>query len=175
MDYQRKKLFLKYDTVENRMNLYSVFVERGLQLLKNGGYFGFIIPNSILYNESYSKIRKLLLDNVCLEEIVRLPDNIFEGVKVETIILIFKKDKSKIENNSCKVLIYNQDKDIDFVSDENADNILSFKQKDWKKDGVINLNLDRNTKKVLKQIDESSKPLDYYCEFSLGLGAYSIR
>lgn len=80
-----KKLFSKYSTVENRMNLYSVFVERGLQLLKNGGYFGFIIPNSILINESYSKIRKLLLNNVCLEEIVRLPDNIFDGVKVETV------------------------------------------------------------------------------------------
>ncbi|BAB59876.1 TVG0739837 [Thermoplasma volcanium GSS1] len=50
-----KYLFSNYTTVENRMNPYSAFVERAANLLKNYGYFGFIIPNSILYNESYKK------------------------------------------------------------------------------------------------------------------------
>lgn len=167
-----RKLFAAYPTVENRMNLYSVFIERALQLLKNGGYFGFIIPNSILINESYSKIRKQLLDNVCLEEIVRLPDNVFEGVKVETIILIFRKDKKKIANNTCKVLIYNADDKIKVVNERNARSVLQFKQTDWQKEGVINLNLDKGTKKILKKIEENTKPLAYYCDFSLGLTPY---
>jgi len=167
-----RKLFANYPTVENRMNLYSVFVEKALQLLKNGGYFGFIIPNSILINESYSKIRKQLLNNVCLEEIVRLPDNIFEGVKVETIILIFKKDRNKIANNSCKVLIYNADDKIKVVHERNARSVLHFKQTDWQKEGVINLNLDKGTKKILKTIEDNTKPLVHYCDFSLGLTPY---
>ena len=167
-----RKLFANYLTVENRMNLYSVFVERALQLLKSGGYFGFIIPNSILIGESYSKIRKQLLDNVCLEEIVRLPDNVFEGVKVETIILIFKKDKKKIADNVCKVLIYNADDTIKTVNERNAHSVLYFKQTDWQKDGVINLNLDKGTKKILKKIEANTKPLLYYCDFSLGLTPY---
>lgn len=167
-----RKLFANYPAVENRMNLYSVFVERALQLLKPGGYFGFIIPNSILINESYSKIRKQLLESVCLIEIVRLPDNIFEGVKVETIILIFKKDKKKITTNSCKVLIYNADDQIKVVNERNARSVLYFKQTDWQKDGVINLNLDKGTKKILKKIETATQPLISYCDFSLGLTPY---
>jgi len=79
-------LFERYNTVENRMNLHSTFVEKAFDVLKERGYFGFIIPNSILYNESYYKIRTLLLNNVSLLKIVRLPDRVFENAKIETII-----------------------------------------------------------------------------------------
>lgn len=165
-----KKLFNTYETVENRMNLYSVFIERALQLLKPGGYFGFIIPNSILYNDSYSKIRKLILNNSSLKEIVRMPDNVFEDVTVETIILIFKKEKPK--NNSCKVIIYNANDTIDHIGKDNCLSIATFEQSEWIKDGLINLTLHKETKAVLTQIEKESKPLDYYCDFCLGLTPY---
>lgn len=167
-----KQLFENYDTVENRMNLYSVFVEKAMRVLKVGGYFGFIIPNSILYNESYAKIRKMLLGNVCLKEIVRLPDNIFEGVKVETIILIFQKDISAIHTNTCKVLIYNANEKIDSIGEHNCSTNTRFKQSDWVKEGIINLSLNRETKGILKKIEKETLPLEYYCDFSLGLTPY---
>ena len=167
-----KRLFSRFKTAENRINLYSIFIERSLELLKSGGLFGFIIPNSILINESYSKIRKLLLDNVCIEQIVRLPDNIFEGVKVETIILIFRKDKKNIVNNKCKVLIYDADDKISVVHERNAKRVTTFNQADWQKEGIINLNLDKSTKKRLERIESNSIPLSNYCDFSLGLTPY---
>ena len=56
-----KYYFDKFSTAENRINLYSIFVEQGLKFLGKHGIFGFIIPNSILYQSSYEKIRKLIL------------------------------------------------------------------------------------------------------------------
>lgn len=165
-----KKLFNSYQTVENRMNLYSVFIERALQILKPGGYFGFIIPNSILYNDSYSKIRKQLLNSVSLKEIIRMPDNVFEGVTVETIILIFKKENPK--GNSCKVTIYNADDNIDHVGKDNCLSVASFNQAEWIKEGIINLTLHKGTRSILKQIEKDTQPFDFYCDFCLGLTPY---
>jgi len=113
-----KYLFKNYNTVENRMNLYSTFVEKSLSLLKEGGYFGFIIPNSILYNESYTKIRKLLLVNTNLKKIVRLPDDVFGGVKIETVILIYKKTQKK-KSEQCEVYLYPRDILINAIKKDN--------------------------------------------------------
>jgi len=79
--------FKEFSTTENRINLYSIFVEQSLKILSPDGIFGFIIPNSILYQSSYEKIRKLILNNWSVKSIVRLPDNVFQKVKAETIIL----------------------------------------------------------------------------------------
>ncbi|MCK4589529.1 MAG: N-6 DNA methylase [Nanoarchaeota archaeon] len=164
-------LFKKYLTVENRMNLYSTFVEKSLFLLKDGGYFGFIIPNSILYNESYSKIRELLLNEVSLKKIIRLPDNIFGKVKVETIILIYQKKEAR-KKDKCEVFIYPRDASIDSIKKENCPHIEHFTQNIWKTENKINISLTPLIEKLLKKIEKNTTPLIELCDFSLGLTPY---
>ena len=154
------------------MNLYAVFVERALSLLKDDGYFGFIIPNSILYNESYQKIRKLLLDKVTLRKIIRLPDNVFQNVKVETIILIYQKRKEMTKKTNCEVLIYPREMTINAINKEN-NNQTYFNQKIWEtKNNVINISINTSLIKLLEKIEEGTKPLIDICDFSLGLTPY---
>lgn len=168
-----KYFFEDYCTVENRMNIYSVFVEKALNLLKEGGYFGFIIPNSILYNESYQKIRKLLLDNVTLKKIVRLPDNVFQDVKVETIILIYQKKKEMTKKLNCEILIYPRESTINSINKENNVQVLNFNQKIWEtKNNVINITTNTKLIKLLKKIEDESNNLQNLCDFSLGLTPY---
>ncbi|RIW12785.1 restriction endonuclease subunit M, partial [Algoriphagus lacus] len=69
-----KILFQIYKTAENRINLYSIFIEKGYYILKDKGFLSFINPNSILVNSSYTKIRKMLIDD--MTTIVKLPDNV---------------------------------------------------------------------------------------------------
>lgn len=45
---QVKYYFKKFATSENRINLYSIFIEKSLQILSSKGLFGFVIPNSLL-------------------------------------------------------------------------------------------------------------------------------
>ncbi|MDH7517789.1 MAG: N-6 DNA methylase [Candidatus Thermoplasmatota archaeon] len=169
-----KYLFSKFNTVENRMNLYSTFVERSLSLLKEGGYFGLIIPNSILYNESYSKIRELLLNTTSLRKIVRLPDNVFENVKVETIILIYQKKRETTKKKNCQVLIYPREESIASISEENCDQIIYFNQKLWNKTDrkIINISVSTLSDKLLSKIEKDATPLIEICDFSLGLTPY---
>ncbi|MBW6483821.1 MAG: transposase [Vicingaceae bacterium] len=56
-----KVLFKSYKTTENRINLYSIFIEKAYDLVKETGFVSFINPNSILVNSSYKKIRTLLI------------------------------------------------------------------------------------------------------------------
>ncbi|HJX50528.1 MAG TPA: N-6 DNA methylase, partial [Candidatus Nanoarchaeia archaeon] len=166
-------LFEKYKTSENRINLYSIFVERAIQLLKNGGYFGFIMPNSILFNSSYNKIRKLLLDKVDLIEIVRMPDNVFEDAKVETIILIFKK-KDSSKSKKTNILIYDKDDKITEISSQTAKQRLTVHQEEWEKnaDFVFSIFADKETNSLLNKLEENSMPLIELADFSLGITPY---
>lgn len=166
-----KYFFSAYSTVENRMNLYSVFVERALSLLKDGGYFGFIIPNSILYNESYAEVRKLLLEATNLKVIVRLPDNVFEDAKVETIILIFQK-KKRSKNEKCLLYIYPRNAQITSIGKENCQQILSIDQNIWVSNGIFNISTNANSSMLIKKIETNTIKLIDLCDFSLGLTPY---
>ncbi|MDI6738501.1 MAG: N-6 DNA methylase [Nanoarchaeota archaeon] len=168
-----KYFFSKYSTVENRMNLYAVFVEKSVHLLKEGGYFGFIIPNSILYNKSYQKLRALLLDKVTLRKIIRLPDNVFQNVKVETIILIYQKKREITKNLNCEVFIYSREVTINTINKENNAQIISFNQGVWKTEpNTINISTNASLITILNKIEEETKPLIDICDFSLGLTPY---
>ncbi len=166
-------LFSGYKTAENRINLYSLFVERCVKLLKKGGYFGFIIPNSILFNSSYEKIRRFLMETTNLVKIVRMPDNVFEGAKVETIILIFKK-KDSMKINKTQILLYDSDGKIDLISKETANQTLTVNQRGWDKNEkkVFNIFADEKVSSVLRKIVQDTVPLIKVADFSLGLTPY---
>ncbi|MCD6227775.1 N-6 DNA methylase [Candidatus Micrarchaeota archaeon] len=164
-------LFDKYPSVENRMNLYSTFVEKGLSLLKDNGYFGFIIPNSILYNKSYSKIRSILLKKTRLKKIIRLPDNIFEGVKIETIILVYQKGHKN--NNKVEVYLYPRNVKITTIQKNNKHKIINYNQKNWEgTNPIINIGVNSESKTILNKIESDATPMIKICDFSLGLTPY---
>lgn len=164
-------LFDHYSTVKNRMNLYSTFMEKALSLLKDGGYFGFIVPNSILYNKSYSKLRELLLNKVTFRKIVRLPDNVFEDAKIETVIIIYQK--KPIKNEKCEVLVYKRTDEISSISEENREQVNYLDQKKWNSGSkIINITASPLAQKILKKIENKSTKLVDLCDFSLGLTPY---
>src|SRR3989338_2057106 len=170
---QVKGLFTFFETSENRINLYSIFIEKSIQLLKKGGYFGFIIPNSILFNSSYKKIRKLLLQKTNLLSIIRLPDNVFEDAKVETIILIFKK-KEASEIDKTNILIYDREDQINLISNKTAKKRLTIQQKSWEKNGdyIFNIFTGVEINELIVKIEKNTEPLEKLADFSLGLTPY---
>ena len=103
-----KYLFDSFKSANNRVNLYSSFIERSVGLMNKKGCFSFIIPSSLLTQESYKDLRSLLLNNTSIENIVRLPNESFGGsagdVKVDTIILTSKA--GILDNAQADIIIY---------------------------------------------------------------------
>lgn len=76
-----------------KINLYSIFILKGLLLLKDYGIFGNIIPNTILRTTVYDTIRYKILNKYSIERIVDLKSGVFKGVTASTIIAICKRKK----------------------------------------------------------------------------------
>lgn len=156
--------FNTFKTAEKRINLYALFIEKGLKLLNSEGVLVYINPNSLLVNESYKKIRQLLVDGV--EKLVKLPDAVFEAI-VETMILISKK---KSPNFDIQGLYFSKDDEIDF-SDLR---FHSFDRNAWKSDPETRFGifLNDNITSLLNQFSESTKPLEHFVYTSLGITPY---
>lgn len=166
-----KYFFSEYGTVENRMNLYAIFIEKALSLLKADGSLGFIIPSSLLYSESYNKIRKLLLNDTRLRKIVRLPDDVFGDAKVETIILIF--DKTGDVSEDCELYLYPKAAKINLISKNTCPQIKNISQDTWvQSQNIINISASEESNTLISKLELETKPLVALCDFSLGITPY---
>ncbi|NCS89900.1 MAG: hypothetical protein AUK34_08870 [Ignavibacteria bacterium CG2_30_36_16] len=101
----------RFEFSEYNPNTYSLFTELGLnKLLRKNGYLGFIIPNSWLDGQFFSKMR-LGVYNKIVNEIVDLKNTAFDEV-VETIILLCKNSNSSFNSIILTSDIYNLEPNV---------------------------------------------------------------
>jgi len=165
-----KYYFKKFKTTENRINLYAIFIEKSLSILNKNGNFSFIIPNSLLMKSSYIKLRKVILNEFHIGSIVRLPDNVFYGVKAESMILVIYKESIKLT----KIIIYDKDQHIKLVSEENCKKFNIINTEYWKDNKfTFNIFISLEQNRLLNKIERNKNMnLVKFCDFSLGLTPY---
>ena len=163
---QVEYLFSHYKTTENRINLYSIFIEKGYDLTKEHGYLSYVNPNSMLLNSSYTKLRKLIVDD--LYDIVKLPDNVFEAAKVETIIYAVRKGMPTSELSS---IIYAKDRVITEISTDFA---KSIDKTSWKEQDSCSFNIfvSKEITNILQKVKIGHDTLGNIADFTLGITPY---
>lgn len=70
-----------------KINLFAIFVMKGIMLNTKNGILTYILPNNILRTTTYDIVRKYIIDNTSITQIVDLGSGIFEKVTASTIIL----------------------------------------------------------------------------------------
>jgi len=132
-----------------KINLYSLFLIKGRDLLKEKGLISFIVPNNILRTTTYDIVRKQLLDNFEISEIVDLGAGIFEGVTASTIIIKMKKNINEEERNKNLVEVISNFKDL-----RNKNKII---QNDFINNTSYAFNIISNTsdRKILDKIENN--------------------
>jgi len=91
-----KKLYYKiYDANTYMPNLYEFFLQRGLKLLSNIGYLVFIIPDRFGFNKSFSKLRRKIIEQNTILEIVYKWD--FDSVIADTMTLIIRRGSTSLD------------------------------------------------------------------------------
>jgi methylase of polypeptide subunit release factors len=85
-----------YKSATRNYDIYALFVEKGLSLLKEGGILGFILPSKF-FNADYGEgLRKLIGDGKSLYKIVDFKDfQVFDTATTYTCLLFFKKTANK--------------------------------------------------------------------------------
>ena len=76
---------------------YFLFIEKGLSLLNNGGYLGYIVPNKFFKVGAAKKLRHLLSHSGCLKRVISFGANqLFRSKTTYTSLLILKNSQNKI-------------------------------------------------------------------------------
>lgn len=101
---EKEKRYLEKNLITFKRNndLYVAFIQRALDILKDGGLFSFIIPNTYLIGSYFNDIKKYILDNAKIIKILDFGNNhIFKDPSVFNSIIVLQKepnDKNRIEN-----------------------------------------------------------------------------
>jgi len=95
---EERDFFLeKYQVAKGYKNTASLFIERSVQLLKEGGIVGLVIPKSLTFSQKWNVTRKYILQNLQLLEIADI-SKAFPGVLLEQIILLCRKETGKTDS-----------------------------------------------------------------------------
>ncbi len=106
----QKKLITQQDfkTIRGQYDYYHVFIEIGLNILKNKGLLGFILPDSLLALSNRKILRKFIHEKAKIKQIQYLESE-FEDPIVSNIILILEKERNHVKrlNNNIHVVLKN--------------------------------------------------------------------
>ena len=138
---EKEYYYKKYKTAIYQIDTYILFIEKAKALLKDDKIASYIVPNAWLNNLLLSDVRRFLLENFQLLEIVNTPSGVFADATVDTIIFNIAKnltrDKdvkiSEVKNSEIKflhsikqnVFFNNNNFIIDIFSDDKSRNIIN--------------------------------------------------
>src|SRR6266498_3245193 len=84
-----------FEAATGNYDIYVLFVERALQLLKPGGVMGFILPNKFMQVDYGEGLPKLLSENQYVAKIVDFKSfQVFEGATTYTCLLFLRKKQN---------------------------------------------------------------------------------
>lgn len=141
-------------------NMYEYFVSQGLNLVKQNGYFSFIVPDRLGFNRQFVELRKRILNESRIVSLVyKTP---FPNVTADTLIFVFQKGKPE---ESAIVRISEYEKT---VIDQKQSDLLS------RSGYVFGYFDDLKTMSLIDKIESSNiKPLKDYCDTTSGYGGKS--
>jgi len=119
--YYNENDFELYDKLtDNSSEIECLFVERAMQLLKDGGMAGIILPSSILSNTGiYTKTREIILQYFEIIAIAELGSNTFMAIGTNTVTLFLRRrnnyDSINLRKSVKKFLIDNHDVTLNTV------------------------------------------------------------
>lgn len=68
-----------------------LFLAQNLRLLRRNGKLGLILPDGLVTAEKFSRVRRALLRQHLVEQVVQLPRNVFKGTEAQTYLVVLSK------------------------------------------------------------------------------------
>lgn len=140
---EKEHYYNNYSLTQYQLNTYLLFIERAVKLLRVGGCFGFIIPNTWQTIDNFSKFRKYLFGNMSDITIINITDKVFSDANVDTSIVIFKKGEKC--NKKVGLWSFNESKLEKFFEGKSGnfgtDYIVRFSKGSWRKKIILSKKL----------------------------------
>lgn len=115
---QVARLRARFLTARGNFDIYVLFIERALQLLRPGGRCGLVVPNKWATLEYARPCREMLLSEASIEHVVDLSDcKAFATANVYPHILVFQKRAAVPEHG---IRIWNSDSELSHTIKQNS-------------------------------------------------------
>ncbi|MBU4030660.1 N-6 DNA methylase [Patescibacteria group bacterium] len=117
LETKDKKYFdAQYCSAAGQYDIYQLFFEQSIKLLKEGGYLGFITSNKYAIADYGKKLREYILDNCKIISIVDVSNLlVFKDASTYPYVIILQKDKN---NSGHKIKGYKIEKETNLYAGE---------------------------------------------------------
>ncbi|MBN1803221.1 MAG: N-6 DNA methylase [Candidatus Lokiarchaeota archaeon] len=95
---------LNFETRKGQYDYYQLFIEIGIKLLKEGGYLGYIVPDSLLTLSNKRIIRQYMFSHTKIKEIFHTGPK-FNHIGVSNTIIILEKESREHARKNNEILI----------------------------------------------------------------------
>ena len=160
----------KFETAYKKFDLYVLFMEKSIKIIKNGGRFSFIVPDKWLYLPYGEKLRLFILENCIIEKIVDLTKfKVFKDAVNTPIIFILRKEKNKIERDKNEIQIILPKEKTEDILVNNVDTWV-IPQKIFEKTfkNMFRIQLTDRALSIIEKIDAQSLKLGEICYINWG-------
>jgi TaqI-like C-terminal specificity domain/Eco57I restriction-modification methylase len=158
-DYEKEYFLKRFETASYQIDLYKLFIELGLKLLRSEGKLSFITPSVFFYNESDKNLRKYILENYSLEAVAYTNDQVFENVTVKTSSFTIAANKQL----SSKISFYRLEETVFNL-------VRQLNQSEFTKDDYqINESLDETSIPIIAKINSASHKIGSFFEVKNGI------
>lgn len=84
------------DIIKGRINIYALFVYKGIKLLKEGGYLAYVVPPSMNNGAYFAKLREFIINQCNIEYLaIQEAPHLFHDALQSVMLLVLKKGKNK--------------------------------------------------------------------------------
>jgi len=165
---QNNFILENYKFVHSGFDLATLFIEKGLNLLKHEGNLGFITTNKFFTARYGLKLRKYLIDTAKFSTIINLKSGIFADTPVETVIMIISQKPNMSIN-------YTQLKPIEAQKKIESKEILNFETIKKAPNYIIYLPINDTQKLISTKIKQCPFKLKDFFSFNAGAGITGIE
>lgn len=161
-----KKYFIKrYKSALYQINLYLMFIERGLSLGNKNGVLSYIVPNTWLINKTVKDFRKYFIDNYSIHTIADLTNQeVFEATVLPIVFVA-----GKLKNKQKHILVQSQT-ETGFIDKLEIDMSLISDKNNY----LINYQLNADNYQLIDTIEKNKIPLENISRVSFGIKLYEV-
>jgi len=125
ISFERRKLLKQLYEFSSPKESYTLFLELCLKLLNPDGILCFIIPDTLLSLQRHQNLRKFILSNYKILEIVKIPTKLFGTVKFQyaNMIIITIQNTWDINNEIPIIEKISSNHELKAITDEDYKNV----------------------------------------------------
>lgn len=169
-----KELKNFFETFVWRGESYIVFVEKGIQLLNNGGQLSYIVPNTYLNLSFTNELRKYLLKNTIPREIAVLPAKVFDYATVDTTLLFAEKKHGSKTYHETEVKIKQFEKRAAGIDMSNHVCQSSVSTAKWYEHGTFNVTANTAEAELIMRLARDYRTIADIAEMFYGIKVYQV-